>query len=318
MTRTRTPRGLALAAALTLGAGLTACTDAPAPLSAPAAAPQPTVPPQQTGTVAPATCDAEASFRPTTALEMPAGSHMQAIRERGRLIIGTSQDTLLFASRDPFTAEIEGFDVDMGREIAKAIFGSPDRMEIRVVPRAKRVEAVRKGTVDLVVNTMTTNCARWEQVDFSTVYFEAGQRLLVGKDSKAQRIEDMGGRPVCAAAGSTSLENIGKVSPQPVAVARPDFGECLVAFQRGEVEGISTDDTILAGLAAQDPYAKVVGLPFTEEPYAIAIDKKHPELTRFVNAVLERMRADGTWKSLHDRWLGDSGPAPQPPVARYR
>ncbi|GAA4938640.1 glutamate ABC transporter substrate-binding protein [Actinoplanes utahensis] len=310
MTRTR----LALAAVALL-AGLTACTDAQPvkETAAPAASPpaKEAAPPAET-------CDPRASFRPTTALQIPAGSHMKTIRDRGRLILGTSQDTLLFASRDPFTAKIEGFDVDMGREIARAVLGSPDKLEIRVVPRAKRIEAVQKGTVDLVINTMTANCARWEQVDFSTVYYEAGQSLLVGKDSTAQRIEDMGGRPVCAAAGSTSLENIGRVNPPPVAVARADFGECLVAFQLGEVEAISTDDTILAGLAAQDPYAKVVGVPFTQEPYAIAIDKKHPEFTRFVNAVLERMRGDGTWASIHDRWLAGSGPAPQPPAARYR
>ena len=121
-----------------------------------------------------------------------------------------------------------------------------------------------------------------------------------------------------AAEGSTSLEDIRRSTPPPVAVARADFGECLVAFQRGEVEAISTDDTILAGLAAQDPYAKVVGPAFTEEPYAVAVDKKNRDLTEFVNAVLERLRADGTWAAVHDRWLGTWGPAPQPPVARYR
>jgi polar amino acid transport system substrate-binding protein len=311
----RTPIAVGLSLLLAV-AGLTACTDAP-PSQEAAATPAASTTPTP---AEPKACDARASWRPTKGTEIAAGSYMQTIRDRGRLIVGTSQDTLLFSSRDPFTAKIEGFDVDMGREIAKAIFGDPDRLEIRVIPRSERINAVNRGTVDLVINTMTTNCARWEQVDFSTVYYEAGQRLLVGKDAAATRIEDLGGRPVCAAAGSTSLENIGKVNvnPPPVAVARTDFGACLVAFQRNEVEAISTDDTILAGLAAQDPYAKVVGPAFTEEPYAMAIAGTHRDFTEFVNAVLERMRADGTWTKIYTRWLGDSGPARKPPAARYR
>jgi polar amino acid transport system substrate-binding protein len=304
-----------------LVAGLSACTDASpetAPTGTTSAAPAPSGP----AAAAPQNCDPRASFRPQGALpaagKMPDKSHMKTILDRGRLILGTNQGTLLFSSRDPFTARIEGFDVDMGREIARAIFGDPDKLEIRVIANAQRMDRVEDGTVDLVISTMTTNCARWERVDFSTVYYEAGQKLLVGKDSEAQRIEDMGGRPVCSVTGSTSLDNLAKVEPKPVLVTRADYGLCLVAFQLGEAEAVSTDDTILAGMAAQDPYAKVVGPRFTEEPYAIAIAKTHPEFTRFVNGVLERVRADGTWKSIHDRWLGASGPAPQPPPARYR
>ena len=100
--------------------------------------------------------------------------------------------------------------------------------------------------------------------------------------------------------------------------ARPAFADCLVAFQQNEVDAISTDDTILAGLAAQDPYAKVVGPRFTDEPYGMAMSPEHPEFTRFVNAVLAKNRANGTWTATYDKWLGDFGPAPAPPPAEYR
>lgn len=310
---------MALALAVT---GLAACTDSgPATTAKPEASATPPPSPAASDPTpacdAAADFDARASFRPTNGTQITAGSHMQTIKDRGRLILGTNQGNVLFSSRDPFTGKIEGFDVDMGREIARAIFGDPDRLEIRVVANADRMDRVADGTVDLVISTMTTNCARWQKVDFSTVYYESGQRVLVGKDSPVQRIEDLGGRPVCAVSGSTSLDNLAKVNPAPVRVTRSDYGSCLVAFQLGEAEAVSTDDTILAGLAAQDPYAKVVGPRFTEEPYAIAIAHDHREFTRYVNAVLDRMRADGTWAKVYDRWLGASGPAPQPPAARY-
>ncbi|MEV6597546.1 glutamate ABC transporter substrate-binding protein [Actinoplanes sp. NPDC051346] len=314
-------RAAAVAAALTLLAVAGCSGDSSRrPVSGPSAGAATAGP----GTAADTSCDPRASRRPSGALPkpgaMPAGSHMRAIQDRGRLIIGTSQDTLLFSSRNPFTGKIEGFDVDMGRQIAEAIFGNPDKIQIRVIGYDERVEAVdAENPVDIVADTMTATCSRWKDVDFSSIYYEAGQKVLVSSTSDARSLDDLAGRSVCAAEGSTSFDTIAAARSKPIAVARPGFGACLVAFQRNEVDAISTDDTILAGLAAQDPYAKVVGLPLTQEPYGLAISNKHPEFTRFVNAVLEKNRANGTWKRTYERWLGDVGPAaPRPPVARYR
>ena len=258
--------------------------------------------------------DATASLRPPSSLPapgaMPAGSFMATIAARGRLVIGTSQDTLLFSSRNPFTGNIEGFDIDTAREIAKAIFGDPNKLQIVVIPNGARIPDVEAGTVDLVAETMTINCARDKLVDFSSVY-DAGQKILIPVTSHATSLADLGGRKVCAAAGSTSLDAIKTAASHPIAVTEPSWGDCLVAFQQNEVDAISTDDSILAGLAAQDPYAKVAGARFTDEPYGLAMNKIHPEFTRFVNGVLARDRADGTWTQIYRRWLSKVA-SPQP------
>ncbi|MET0425577.1 MAG: transporter substrate-binding domain-containing protein [Actinoplanes sp.] len=277
-----------------------------------------------TSAAPPPACNPRASLRPKGALpkpgQMPAGTYMAEIQKRGRLVLGTSQDTLLFSSRNPFNGEVEGVDVDMGRQIAAAIFGDPRKLQIKVIGYDKRVSSALDGSVDVVADTMTANCARWVDVNFSTIYYEAGQKVLVSQDSQATRIEDLGGRKICSAAGSTSFDNIGKVQSKvkPVAVAKPSFGDCLVAFQQNEVDAISTDDTILAGMAAQDPYAKVIGKAFTEEPYGMAMSPEHPEFTEFVNAVLEKNRANGTWTATYRKWLGAFGQAPPPPKAEYK
>ncbi|GAB2576408.1 putative glutamine-binding protein GlnH [Paractinoplanes abujensis] len=317
-------RAVLAVTALAATTALAACSGDTSPLDTTTSMPQQnavTAAPPAERAPAPA-CNPRASLRPgSSALpapgDMPAGSYMETIQKRGRLVLGTSQDTLLFSSRNPFTGQIEGFDVDMGRQIAEAIFGDPTKIQIKVIGYDKRVSSAADGSVDIVADTMTANCDRWRDVNFSSIYYEAGQKVLVSKNSTAKSIDDLGGKKVCSAAGSTSFENIGKRPTKPVAVAKPAFGDCLVAFQRNEVDGISTDDTILAGMAAQDPYAKVIGKRFTEEPYAIAMSKAHPEFTRFVNAVLERNRADGTWKKTYERWLGDFGAAPPPPTAVY-
>jgi polar amino acid transport system substrate-binding protein len=309
---------LPLAAALVL-AVTGACTADPRPdliervEPVPSGAPQADTPKQA--------CSPRKSLRPTGSLpaprRMPADSTMAAIQTRGRLILGTSQDTLLFSSRNPFTGDVEGFDVDMGRQIAAAILGDPDKIEIKVIGYEKGLDHVIDGTVDLVADTLTITCDRMARVAFSTVYYDAGKQVLVSRASTAKGLQDLGGRRVCAATGSTSMDAIAKSPAKPIAVGRPSFAACLVAFQQNEVEAVAGDDSILAGLVAQDPYARVAGPKFTAEPYGIAISPEHTDLIKFVNQVLERNRANGTWKKTYERWLGDSGPAPAPPRAEY-
>ncbi len=173
---------------------------------------------------------------------------------------------------------------------------------------------------------MTINCARRELVDFSSVYYDAGQKVLVRADSDAAGIEDLAGQKVCTSASSTSVENLRALADPPEITEVVDQTDCLRLFQAGDVAAISTDDVILAGFAAQDPNAKIVGARFSDEPYGLAISLDHPEFTQFVNAVLERMRTDGTWKAIYEKWLGEvyatsqgeGAPIPEPPAATYR
>ena len=267
--------------------------------------------------------DPTASSRPNPRVPlsgvMPAGTYMREIQDRGKLVVGVSIDTLLFGSVNPFTGQIEGFDIDMLREISKALFdGDPNRLEFKAITYAERIPKIQDGSIDIVAHTMTINCSRRELVDFSSVYYDAGQKVLVRKDSPATRIEDLAGQKVCAAAASTSVDNLAALPVEFEIVQVVDQTDCLRLFQAGDVAAISTDDTILAGFAAQDPNAKIVGDSFSDEPYGLAISLDHPEFTQFVNGVLDRMRQDGTWKSIYEKWLGDFGATPEPPAATYR
>ena len=156
---------------------------------------------------------------------------MRQIQDRGRLIVGVDQNTLLFGSRNPLTNQIEGFDIDMLHQVANAVFGDPNRIEYRAITSAERIPAVKNGSVDIVAETMTINCERWQQVDFTTDYYDAGQRVLVRNDSTAQTINDLGGKKVCAAAGSTSIGQIASVATHPVPFVVGDWTDCLVALR---------------------------------------------------------------------------------------
>jgi polar amino acid transport system substrate-binding protein len=268
--------------------------------------------------------DPTVSLRPTGPPpgpdNLPPGSTMAAIRARGKLIVGVDQNTYQFGYRNPFTGEIEGFDLDMARAVATAIFGTPDAIQLRVLVSSQRVDALKNGDVDLVVQTMTINCARRKDIDFSAVYYQAGQRVLVKSDAPYQGIADLGGKKVCASKGSTSLTNIVNAPAKPIGVQVPGWTDCLVMLQQNQVEAVSTDDTILAGLKAQDQFTKIVGEPFTREPYGMGIPKGQADFVQFVNAVLDQMRANGEWTRIYNRWLASliPGSTPAPPVARYR
>ena len=101
----------------------------------------------------------------------------------------------------------------------------------------------------------------------------------------------------------------------PIAVQVPYWTDCLVLLQQGDVAAISTDDSILDGLAAQDPWTKLIGPRLTDEPYGLAISKQHPEFVRFVNAVLQQLRTNGQWAASYRHWIGT--PVPSPPPAHY-
>lgn len=234
---------------------------------------------------------------------MPAGTTMAEIQKRGFLIAGVDQNTFLFGYRNTNTGDLEGFDIDMVHQVARAIFGDPDKVVFKVINSAQRISSLRNGDVDIVARTMTINCKRRQDVGFSAVYYLAGQRLLVTGRSTATRLEDLGGKRVCATTGSTSLDHIVANPAKPIPVAVDDWSDCLVLLQQDQVDAVSTDDTILAGIAAQDPNVRIVGDRFTSEPYGLAMPKQHKDFVRFVNAVLEKMRADHQWQNSYDRWL---------------
>ncbi|WP_305092624.1 glutamate ABC transporter substrate-binding protein [Prescottella sp. R16] len=312
-----------LAAVVTVGG----CAEPPGPsITPPSAAyympPQPegvTVVPPMSPATPPVDCrDPLASLRPFPAGETPHGPTLDAIRERGRLVVGIDTGSNLTSFRSPVTGTLEGFDVDIAREIARDLLGSPDAVDFRILPYTDREQALTDGVVDIVAKTLSITCERRERIDFSSVYYVAHQRILTEEDNSIDSVADLPGKRVCAGAGTTSLDRIRTLQPDAVVVSAPMWSDCLVLLQQRQVEAISTDDTLLAGLAMQDPHTHVVGESLGTEQYGIGVARDRDDLVRAVNGTLERIRRDGTWERSYERWLTALGPMPAPPAATYR
>ena len=270
--------------------------------------------PRAVSAAAASTCDPKASsLRPAGPPQVTAGSFMAKIRARGYLIAGVDQSTYHFGFLNPLTGQIEGFDIDMIRAVAQAIFGDPSKVQFKAISDAQRIPDVKDGTVDIVAHTMTITCDRLKDIDFSSVYFDAHQRVLVLRNSSATSLDDLHGQKVCATRGSDSVARI--QAHQAIAVRVPYWTDCLVLLQQGDVAAISTDDSILDGLVAQDPWTKIIGKPLSDEPYGLAISKQHPEFVRFVNAVLQQLRTNGQWAASYRHWIGPQ--VPSVPQAQY-
>jgi polar amino acid transport system substrate-binding protein len=317
-------RARVVVALLAIGLTLAGCASSAAPVSVSVGPVEPWPNGAAEVTTAPAAgnadCDREASLRPgrlPSPGAMPPGSTMGAIAERGRLIVGVDQNTYLFGFRNPATGQLEGFDIDIAREIARSIFGDPDRIQLRVVDASQRESALQSGDVDLVARTYSITCDRKRNVAFSTVYYYANQRILTVKGSGIDSPAALSDKRVCAVAGTTSLSALFALNHRPKLFSATTWTDCLLMLQQGQVDAVSTDDVVLAGLALQDPNVAVVGPSIGVEPYGIGVKKENTDLVRFVNGVLERIRDDGTWQQLYEARLQTLGPSPGPPAPRY-
>jgi ABC-type amino acid transport substrate-binding protein len=245
-----------------------------------------------------------------------ADSTLGQIVAKGSLACGVKFDVIAFGFRNPTTSEVEGFDADLCREIAAALGVEPEFIE---AISANRIPFLQEDRVDIVISTMTRTEDRLKEIDFSKIYYVAGQKILVKSDSSYQSIDDLvsGNVKVCSAQGSTSEANL---RDQGVAEANlvlfPTYTEAAQALLDGRCEAVSTDDSILFGLAAQNEGLELRGEAFSEEPLGIGIKKGKEDLVAFINAVLDQMAANGRWAELYDMhikpYTGEE--APEPPL----
>jgi ABC-type amino acid transport substrate-binding protein len=252
------------------------------------------------------TPSASASFAPDSTLGQ--------IQAKGTLTCGVKFDVIAFGFRNPTNNEVEGFDADLCREIADALRVEPDFVE---AISANRIPFLQEDRVDIVISTMTRTDERLQEIDFSKIYYVAGQKILVKSDSTYQSIDDLvaAGVPVCSGQGSTSETNLAeKGVSEDNLILFPTYTEAAAALVDGRCEAVSTDDSILFGLAAQNEGLEVRGEAFSEEPLGVGVKKGKEDLVEFINGVLEAMVEDGRWAELYEKhiqpYTGEEPPEP--------
>ncbi|MGC4377236.1 ABC transporter substrate-binding protein [Fictibacillus sp. Mic-4] len=235
--------------------------------------------------------------------EKSGGSAIDKIKKRGKLVVGVKYDTNLFGYKDPKTGDITGLDIDIAKALAKKLLGDEKKIELKEVTSKTRIPMLNNGDIDMIIATMTISEERKKEVDFSDVYFKAGQSLLVKKGSPIKGVNDLKGKKVLAVKGSTSVVNIKEKAPDAEVLEFENYAEAFTALKAGKGDALTTDNSILYGMAAQDPNYELVGGTFTDEPYGIAIKKGDKKTVKYVNDFLKELKDSGELQKIKDKWI---------------
>ncbi len=271
--------------------------------------------------------DATTTSEAKPAPQFEAGTTMDAIQKQGKLRVGTKYDQPLFGLKNPVTNEIEGFDVEVAELLAAGIFGGDaesveGKVEFIEAVSKNREPFIQEGKVDIVVATYTINDARKQQVDFAGPYLVADQDIMVrADDTTIKGANDLNGKKVCSATGSTSIKNVQAKAPRAdVSVSFDRYSLCAAALEDRRVDAVSTDDAILAGLVNDNPGKfKLVGADLSDEPYGIGLKKGDDAFRNFLNDRLEETFESGEWEEAFRATVGKViTDIPEPPqVDRY-
>ncbi|MGH3729174.1 MAG: glutamate ABC transporter substrate-binding protein [Micromonosporaceae bacterium] len=244
------------------------------------------------------------------------GSVMEKIRKDGVLTVAAALDAPLLSQQDPTNPDkVEGFDITLAKLLAKYIIGKP---KVKIVPPASetREALLRNGTVDVVFNTYTITEERAKQVSFAGPYFMSGLAVAVPADNTdIKGVDDLGGKTVIVGANTPAVEAVPEHQPSAKVVTFGTDPQAVQALTQGRGDAYVQDYLLLATNAAKNSDLKVVGQPFTEEPYGIGLPPDEPEFKTFVNDWLRKVQKGGQWKKAWQDSIGTAvdSKAPKPP-----
>ncbi|WP_329336714.1 glutamate ABC transporter substrate-binding protein [Streptomyces sp. NBC_01352] len=232
--------------------------------------------------------------------------------------VGIKYDQPGLGLKEP-DGSFSGFDVDVATYVAKELGYEPDQIEFVETKSADRENALARGDVKFIAATYSINDERAQKVDFAGPYLLAHQDLLVKSDSDITEATDLNDKNLCSVTGSTSAQNVkNDFAPKANLTERGGYSECIAALQSGAVDALTTDDSILAGFAAQEQYKgqfKLAGLKLSNENYGIGVKKGDTETVNKINAALEKMVSDKSWDKAVQENFGPANyknePAPK-------
>ncbi len=178
----------------------------------------------------------------------------------------------------------------------------PAQIEWVETKSADRENALARGDVKFIAATYSINDERKKKVDFVSPYLLAHQDLLVKKDSTIAKATDLNGKNLCSVTGSTSAQNIhDTIAPKANLRENAGYSECIAALQSGAVDAVTTDDSILAGFAAQDKFKGQFKLARPEAQQRELRHRRQEGRLRDPRQDQHRAGEDGQQRRLADR-----------------
>ncbi|WP_395751065.1 transporter substrate-binding domain-containing protein [Prosthecobacter sp.] len=219
-----------------------------------------------------------------------------------KLIIGTD------ATYPPFefgekSGELAGVDIEVGKEIAKAL---GREVEFRNINFDGLITALRTGSIDLVISSMSTTPERRQSIDFSEPYVKTGLAVLAAKDSTIQNAADLKapGRRIVVRLGTTGESWARENLKDAKIIALDADVSCVMEVVNGTVDAWIYDQvSIMIYHSKHAEKTRALLAPLREEVWAVGLKKGNEELKAKVNEVIQRMRTDGTFTKLAERFM---------------
>ncbi len=202
--------------------------------------------------------------------------------------------------------EIVGFDIDLLQAAAQA---GGFTVEFKNTAWDGIFAGLAAGEYDAVISSVTITDERKQTMDFSEPYINAGQILVVRSDTEGvEKLGDLTGKSVGAQIGTTGAFEVDKVKDQDVTLRTYDeIGLAFEDLANGRIEAVVADTPVAANFALQNPNyqgkLKIVGKPFTEEYYGIAVKKGNTKVLDTINAGLKKVLNTETYDKLVEQWL---------------
>ena len=244
---------------------------------------------------------------------------LDKIRKSGTITLGYVDNAAPFAYLDSNT-EPQGYSLDLCRAWADSIGEQLKRPNLKTrwvkLTLQNRIDAVRKGEVDVECGTATWTLGRQRLVDFSLITFVDGGSVLTKlQDEGMRRLSDFDGKRIAVIGGTTTERALREgltralVQAEVVLVKSRDTG--LDLLRKGEVNGFASDRTTLIGIVSQratgDAF-RLLDADFSVEQYALMLPRNDPDFRLAVNRGLARLYRSGDVQKVYDRWLGPLGP----------
>jgi glutamate transport system substrate-binding protein len=249
-----------------------------------------------------------------------ASAWAQAVKKQGFIRRGGTDTGPLFSLKDPTTGKTTGFDAGLSQMLAHYITGKtdvPNLEKLTITTVNTRETLLQNHSVDTVIATYTITEPRAQKVDFAGPYYQSGDAIMVKADNTSiKTVDDLHGKNVATESNSTAALALKQTVPDAQVTLFQEDAECVAAVQQGRVDAYVLDQGILISDASTNKQVKVVGQPFTQEPYGIGLPKDQPDAKKFVNDFLQKIYADGSWAKLWKATIGTivQGDAPKPPT----
>jgi glutamine transport system substrate-binding protein len=222
----------------------------------------------------------------------------------------SKSDTILVGADTtfpPFESEqggnVVGFDIDMIKAIAKKEGIKVE--QIKTMPFDGIIPALQGGTVDIGVAGITIKKSRMDTVNFSDAYYKSGLSILVKKNSGINSLADLKGKLIATKKATSSVDYLTQNGFKDSDIKQfADIDTAYAALESGGAQAVVFDNPVNINFTTQHSDVHTVGGLLTGEYYGIAISKKKPELVKKINDGLQKIKADGTYAKLFDKYLG--------------